>query len=362
MNTKHPESRASEAVGATRRELLGALAVAPLAACAAGAPRTALGIVIHSFGMRTAHDRKNGVTPPFHDPLRFLDYCDQLGANGVQVPLGVRDAPYIAALRRAAESRGLYVEGIVRLPAERSDVERFDAELRTAREAGAGVVRTALLDGRRYETFDDPDAFRHFADRAWNSLIFAEPVAARHRVRLAVENHKDWRIPELLGMMTRLGSPHVGICVDLGNSIALLEDPAEVVEAYAPHAFATHVKDMAVAEYEDGFLLAEVPLGTGFLDIPAMITRLRRAQPEIHLSLEMITRDPLRVPCLTEKYWATLGAVSGKQLARTLTLIRTHGSKQQLPTVNELSEQARIDREDENVRQCLDYARDRLRI
>ena len=37
----------------------------------------------------------------------------------------------------------------------------------------------------------------------------------------------------------------------------------EVVEALAPRAFTTHFKDMALEEYEQGFLLSEVPLGTG---------------------------------------------------------------------------------------------------
>ena len=42
--------------------------------------------------------------------------------------------------------------------------------------------------------------------------------------------------------------------------------PLEVVEAYAPHAFTSHLKDMGVEEYPAGFRLAEVPLGQGVLD------------------------------------------------------------------------------------------------
>ena len=43
-----------------------------------------------------------------------------------------------------------------------------------------------------------------------------------------------------------LGSEHVGVCLDTGNNVALLEDPMEVVETLAPLAFTTHIKDMAV--------------------------------------------------------------------------------------------------------------------
>ena len=69
---------------------------------------------------------------------------------------------------------------------------------------------------------------------------------------------------------------------------------------------------MAVAEYDEGFLLAEVPLGEGFLDLPKMIALLREARPDIRFNLEMITRDPLRIPCLTDQYWATSANVPGR--------------------------------------------------
>src|SRR2546427_25526 len=182
----------------------------------------------------------------------------------------------------------------VGLPAPQAAVARFESLVRSAKAAGASILRTVSLGGRRYEAIDTADGWREFLERAWKSLVLAEPVVRKHRLRLAIENHKDWRAPELLEVLKRLGSGQVGVCVDTGNSIALLEDPLAVVEAYAPHAFTSHLKDMGVQEYQDGFLLSEVPLGDGFLDLPKMIATLRRAQPQIHFNLEMITRDPLK--------------------------------------------------------------------
>ena len=71
----------------------------------------------------------------------------------------------------------------------------------------------------------------------------------------------------------------------------------------------------------------------------------------------MITRDPLPVPCLTEKYWATFGTLPGLHLARTLSMVRAHSSRRPLPRVEGLTVEERLGREDENVRRCLDYAR-----
>ena len=73
-------------------------------------------------------------------------------------------------------------------------------------------------------------------------------------------------------------------------------------------------------ETSDGFLLSEVPLGEGMLDMQRIVATIRRARPDVRFSLEMITRDPLEVPCLTDKYWATFDEVNGAALARTLSL------------------------------------------
>ena len=41
------------------------------------------------------------------------------------------------------------------------------------------------------------------------------------------------------------------------------------------------------------------------LDLPRIVRTLKSARPEIRLNLEMITRDPLKVPCLSDRYWTT---------------------------------------------------------
>lgn len=341
----------------TRREMmvrcaraLPALAgLSPVAGRAAEPEQSSLGIVSYSYSLRR-----------FTDPLAFLEYCHARGAGGVQVAIGARTEAYARDMRRQLESKRMYLEGSIRLPQDRADVERFASEVRSAKECGATVLRTAMLTGRRYEAFQSAEDFRRFTERSWQSLVLAKPVIERHGMRLAIENHKDWRTEELIGILRRAGSPQVGVCLDTGNSIALLEDPMGVVEAFAPWALSTHIKDMGVEEYTEGFLLAEVPLGTGFLDLPKIIEILRRARPEIRFNLEMITRDPLKVPCLTKRYWATSAALPGEQLAHALRLVRAHAAKNPLPRVSGLSREERLQREDENVRRSLKYARERL--
>jgi sugar phosphate isomerase/epimerase len=345
----------------TRREML-AIGAAPLVQMLAagdkptGATRAHMGVVIHSYGLRRAVDKQRR----FDDPLTFLDYCRTLGAGGVQTSLGVRDDAYAARLHDLMAKHELYLEGSISLPRGKDDVARFSAEAQTAKRCGVKVFRTVLMNGRRYEVFDSLESFRKFFEQAKQSLALARPVVEKHEIRMAVENHKDLLAPDLLDLIVKLDSPLVGICIDTGNNIALLEAPEETVRLLAPRVFTTHIKDMGVEEYTDGFLLAEVPLGTGFLDLAQIVSTLWRGRPELRLNLEMMTRDPLKIPCLTPKYWATLENVSGRRLAEMLALVRARAAKNRLPRISELSKEEQLRREDDNVRRCLQYARDRL--
>src|SRR5258708_6082062 len=270
----------------TRREWLAAGAWTLLGSVARSdapkeAPRAPLGIVIHSYGIRRSSDKDRRLD----DPLAFLEFCRSLGVGGVQASLRVREDSYDQKLRDHLSEHKLYLEGSIALPRDKDDVERFTNEVQTAKRCGAAVFRTVLMNGRRYEVFDTKEAFRKFREQGTQALALAKPVVEKHEVRMAIENHKDLQAPELLEVIKKLDSPFVGICLDTGNSIALLETPQQTLELLAPHALTTHLKDMGVEEYADGFLLAEVPLGTGFLDLPKTVADLRKARPDIRLNL-----------------------------------------------------------------------------
>ena len=320
-----------------------------------------LGIADFSYNVRMRAERSAGIKDGLADPMGLLEHCHQIGAGGVQMNMGIRDASYANSLRDKAQSYQMFVEGSSSLPKDQADVERFDAAVRTAKDSGAKVVRLAI-GGRRYEQFSEAAEFKAFAERSQNSLQLAEPVARRHQMKLAVENHKDWRTDQMLDMLKRLGSEHIGVCVDTNNSIALLDDPMAVIEAYAPCAFSVHLKDLAVAEYADGFLLADVVLGQGTLDLAKVVNVLRGANREIQFSLEMATRDALKVPCLTDKYWATFEDVPGRDLARTLRYVRANAAPEHLPRVDHLPQKELVALEEQNIKDCLRFAQEYLNL
>ena len=341
--------------------ILPALASARVLFAAAGVTKARLGVCTFSCHQhwRAVSNKDAGVK--FTDTRSFFRYCRELGAEGVQTGLRSKDTTAARELRALVEAGGGYYESELRLPKDESEVAAFETDVRLAREAGADVARSVLMGGRRYEVFKSMEDFRHFHAEAIRSLSLAEPVVRKHKLKLAIENHKDLTTDEQITLLRKLDSEWVGALVDTGNSIALLEEPHAVVEALAPFAMSVHLKDMAVQPYENGFLLSEVPLGTGMLDLPRIISTLRRANPGIAFNLEMATRDPLKVPCLANDYWVTFPERKATQLEAALARVKASPPGQPPPQVSGKSVQQVLADEQSNNRHGLAWMLKNLR-
>ncbi|MDC6354846.1 MULTISPECIES: sugar phosphate isomerase/epimerase family protein [Robiginitalea] len=316
------------------------------------------GVAEAGYYMRWYRDLPSTAFPPFESALEMMDHCHALGFGGVQVNVRGWDREMVREVRNRQESLGMFVEGQIRLPRDDADADRFEKEIRAGKDAGVRIFRTVCLSGRRYENFSDLESFEKFRRESREAIRRAEPIAAKHRVKLAVENHKDWRAGEMLNLLSEFDSEWIGVTLDTGNNIALLERPMEVVDALAPYTFSVHLKDMGVEEYPDGFLLSEVPLGEGYLDLQGMINRIRKENPSVRFNLEMITRDPLEVPCLTPGYWATFNQIGPAELAEFLHHIREHDTGQPLPRVSGFSDDVQLALEVANNRESLVKARE----
>ena len=319
-----------------------------------------MGVVVHSYWTRWNSKIASTTYPAFTNALELLDHCHQLGAGGVQVIVNGWSEDFARSVRDKREKLGMYLEGSIGVPKTAADVPTFEQAVVRAKEAGAHILRTVCSSGRRYEILHSPQAFAEMRASALASLQLAEPILKKHKVKLAVENHKDWRAPELAAMLKQLDSEWIGVTLDFGNSMALLEDPMTVAQTLAPYIMSTHIKDMAVEEYADGFLLSEVPMGKGLLDLPNMVAICRKHNPAVTFSLEMITRDPLEIPCLKPDYWATFADLPAPDLARMLHYVRQHKSATPLPRTTPLSPEARLAAEEQNIVACLAYSKERL--
>jgi sugar phosphate isomerase/epimerase len=362
----------------TRREILTAAgSAALLSQLSAGAqaqvvpnPKGHLGM----GGAPTAFTAHNGRVPspagtpgapavrgrgPAVPPGEFIDYCHSLGLGGAEVALPPTEASAIAGLKDKIQSYDMHVIFNIPLPASAAEVDKFDEYVKAAKEVGAFGLHAALT-GRRYEDFRTMAEFQKSFERNQMMVALAEPVLRRNKVRLALENHKGWRAVEQAAWMKRLGSEYVGVHFDFGNNVSFLEDPMFTLETLKPWIFSGHIKDMGVQPYADGFLLSEVPFGEGFLDLKKMVDILRQKDPNMPLDLEMITRDPLKVPIYTDQYWATFEDVPGRQVAHMMKIIQQNSSKKPLPSTAGLDLPARRKLEEDYNVACIRYARQNL--
>jgi sugar phosphate isomerase/epimerase len=96
-------------------------------------------------------------------------------------------------------------------------------------------------------------------------------------VTLAIENHDRFSARTLAGIIERLDSSAVGICLDTVNSFGALEGPDVVVDVLGPYVVNLHIKDFAIGRlsHNMGFLIDGRPAGRGFLDVPWLLDQLR---------------------------------------------------------------------------------------
>jgi sugar phosphate isomerase/epimerase len=294
----------------------------------------------------------------------FVDLCGEAGASGCQIDLsqiGDRTSGALQGLRRMLDARDLWVE--LSIPAAAlASREAFADVVAVAQALGATRLRVALLMGRRYESFPTLDAWQAFAAQWLPTLRQIAPAAEQAGLVIGIENHKDFLAGELAGLLESLDSPALGACVDFGNNLALLETPEATIEALAPWAVTSHVKDMAVAATGDGFALSEVPLGSGLLPLARMVGGLRDRRSDVRFLLEMITRDPLPVPFRLEPYWATRQRPDRQGAEAFAASLLEPPRPAPLPHTTGLSRAEALALEDGHVRACLTYARDTLRL
>jgi len=320
---------------------------------------TKMGIVVHSYAFRWNSKTPSDKYPGFATAIDLLQHAYDIGAGGIQVVVNGWDADFAKKVRERREKLGLFLEGSISMPMKPEDVPSFEQTVINAKEAGATILRTVTSSGRRYEAYHSSAEVEDFKKKAFDSIHWAEPILKKHKVKLAVENHKDWTAPELAAAMKQLSSEYVGVTLDFGNSIALLEQPMDVIETLVPYVVSTHVKDMAVEEYKDGFLLSEVPLGKGFLDLDKMFALCIKHNPKVNFSLEMITRDPLQIPYRTPEYKEVFSDEQNKMAVSAVQKILAKQSKD-LPRVSQLDSEAKLAVEEQNIIECIDYSKKKL--
>lgn len=95
-------------------------------------------------------------------------------------------------------------------------------------------------------------------------------VAESYGVKLAAENHIDYTSSEWLELLDRVDSPYMGLNLDTGNFLRLLDDPVEGARKLADRVLATHIKDLKPVRgcnAGEWYFFSSTPSATGWWTI-----------------------------------------------------------------------------------------------
>ncbi|MCW5963478.1 MAG: sugar phosphate isomerase/epimerase [Bryobacterales bacterium] len=242
---------------------------------------------------------------------RLLHYAKDLGCDAVflqdsrdpkaQEPVHWREVKDLAA------RLGLRLEtgGSATLPAtpdrfeERANYLR--GQIRRAAAMGSPLVRT-LLAGDRY-VMPPGDTQQHIATMV-RLLKSVRSLALDTGVKIAVEVHKDLLSWEFRELVEEAGTDFVGIYLDTGNPVFVMEHPLTTVETLGKYALTLHLRDSVVYEHPKGIAVQWVPLGEGTVDFKEIVARARELCPQVCIYSKPITgRPPQVLPVYDEQHW-----------------------------------------------------------
>ncbi|MFH1744307.1 MAG: sugar phosphate isomerase/epimerase family protein [bacterium] len=283
------------------------------------------------LGLESYSTRNSG-----KDPVEVLELASELGLDGVLFELSpfnsFRDSD-LERIKGTAEDKGLYIEfgmGSIfgwhpmaetgkKLLAEAgydagvSDAKVAIQHLEIAQKLGSPILRCVAGN---LLTRDEGYDMAALADQAVAILKEACKAAEDMGIRIAMENHADFTVRELISILGRVNSPAFGFTVDCANLAFDLDDPLRLAGIMAPWALTTHYKNYRIVRTKDGLALENCSLGDGDIDILAIARLLAEQNPEINANIEIHSQfAPFKLDILNPAFFDRHPSPPGDGLA-----------------------------------------------
>lgn len=246
----------------------------------------------------------------------FLEKAADLRLDGVHLSdarhLDSFDYGYISDLKRRADDLGLYLE----LGASGTNPDHLETLVRAAHVLGSRVVVTQLQAPRLPSTERMERAVSQVAEQLGSAL----PVCERYGVSLAVAGG-ELTTAEVLTLLEIVDSRWVGVCVDTGDRLGLLEDPMESARSFGRLIRSVRLTDYQVAPAPEGFHLLGCPLGEGVVDLQGILDLAGAESPAARVAIRSATATP-QVPVLEEAYLRLFPEVPASALGAALRRVR----------------------------------------
>jgi sugar phosphate isomerase/epimerase len=195
----------------------------------------------------------------------------------------------------------------VHLPVKSTTEERQAARIKVQQ---AGLV--LMGGGVIYMKNDEADIrglFQYAKDSGMPTMICAPAPAALDTVekmvrefdqRIAIHNHgpDDRQYPSPLDVLPLIQNrdARMGICMDVGHTVRIGQDPVEAIERCASRLYDFHMKDVTTATRNG----QGTEVGKGVIDIVGVLKALIRIKFSYHVALEYETNADAPMPGIIE--------------------------------------------------------------
>jgi sugar phosphate isomerase/epimerase len=170
---------------------------------------------------------------------------------------------------------------------------------------GCGVVTMANKEDAIKQVFD-------YAKAAGMPTIVCSPepealdtiekMAKQYDIRIAIHNHgpgdKKYPLPQDVLKMVKDRDPRMGICMDVGHTVRMGQDPIAALKECAPRLLDFHMKDVTAATAKGG----AVEVGKGIIDIKAVLKTLLDIKFAYHVALEYEAKADAPLPGIIESF------------------------------------------------------------
>ena len=298
-------------------------------------------------------------------PVQYLDHFGSLGLTWAMIslpPAVLADEAAIREVKSHADRLGIKLQlafGSV-CPSSRS----FNAQLGTVEEQVARALKASqIFAARCMRCILGGDPERPQIEMHMDNMIKAVR-AMRSRIvdsgiKLAVENHGgDLQAREMKAMIEAVGPDVMGVCLDSGNPVWMLEDPHMTLEMLIPYAETSHVRDSAVWKTPEGIAVRWVNMGEGNVDIDGWIRKFVQAKPGMPIIFENLVSGNPRVHRIYDtRFWDNWRKMPAWEFARFLALADKGTPKPATPRPEGRTPgQQRI----EDLAVCVQYTRELL--
>ncbi len=180
------------------------------------------------------------------------------------------------------------------LPLKSTTAERQEARQKVA-SAGLVLLGCGVVTFKEAKESDIRDVFDYAKEAGMPTIVSSpnpdaidilEKLVKEYDIRIAIHNHgpgdKWYPSPMDAMRLVQDRDPRLGLCIDVGHTVRIGEDPVPAIHRCASRLYDFHLKDVTGNTAKD----KPVVIGHGVIDIPGVLRALLDVKFAGHLGLE----------------------------------------------------------------------------